>query len=256
MATYLVTGTGRGVGLGLAMVKSLASAPESEVSTIFATVRSSPPQELQDLVSSSNGRVVIISLEVTKLKSIEAAVKEVKAKLGSRGLDVLINNAAVVPADTVDGIENMDGLASVLEVNVEAVHKVTVGFLPLLREGSKKTVLNISSITGSITQAEKWMIANQHAYKISKAALNEMTAIYAQDLKKEGFTFIAVSPGWLKTDQGGPWADLDADTGAKATLDLLKRPRDEVNGKFMNIHVPGWEQTTGLHKYDGQEIPW
>ncbi|KAL4965797.1 uncharacterized protein BDV14DRAFT_199571 [Aspergillus stella-maris] len=254
MATYLVTGTAR--GLGLALVKALSSTPDSEISTIFATVRSSPPQALQDLVASSNGRIVIISLEVTKPESIDAAVKEVKEKLGGRGLDVLINNAAVNPADTVDGIEHMNGLANVLGVNVEAVHKVTVGLLPLLREGNHRTVLNMSSITGSITQAEKWMIANQHAYRISKAALNEMTAIYAQDLKKEGFTFIAVSPGWLKTDQGGPWADLDADIGAKATLDLLKRPRDDVNGKFMNIHVPGWEQATGLHKYDGKEIPW
>ncbi|KAL4793056.1 hypothetical protein BDV19DRAFT_367263 [Aspergillus venezuelensis] len=254
MATYLITGTAR--GLGLALVKALSSAPESKVSTIFATVRSTPPQALQDIVSSSGGRVVIVSLEVTESESVKAAVKEVKEKLGGRGLDVLINNAAVNPADTIDGIEHMNGLENVFGVNVEAVHKVTVGSLPLLREGTQKTVLNMSSITGSITQAEKWMIANQHAYKISKAALNEMTAIYAQDLKNEGFTFIAVSPGWLKTDQGGPWADLDADTGAKATLDLLKRPREEVNGKFMNILVSGWEQATGLHKYDGKEIPW
>ncbi|KAL4928015.1 uncharacterized protein BDV17DRAFT_292035 [Aspergillus undulatus] len=254
MATYLVTGAAR--GLGLALVSALAGAPSSEVSTVFATIRSSPPAALQEIVDKSDGRVVVVSLEVTKQESIDAAVGQVKEKLAGRGLDVLINNAAVNPPDTVDGIENMKGLGMVLGVNVEAVHNLTVGFLPLLREGKRKTVLNMSSITGSMTQAQKWLVANQHAYKISKAALNSMTAIYAADLEKEGFTFVAVSPGWIKTDQGGPYADLDAETAAKATLDLLKSEREQVNGKFMNIHVPGWENATGLHKYDGHELPW
>jgi hypothetical protein len=61
---------------------------------------------------------------------------------------------------------------------------------------------------------------------------------------------------WLRTDQGGPYADLDAETGAKAVLDLLSRDRDALNGKFLNILVPGWENATGLHKYDGKELEW
>lgn len=61
---------------------------------------------------------------------------------------------------------------------------------------------------------------------------------------------------WLRTDQGGPYADLDAETGAKAVLDLLSRDKEALNGKFLNIHVPGWEETKGQHKYDGLEIEW
>ena len=61
---------------------------------------------------------------------------------------------------------------------------------------------------------------------------------------------------WLRTDQGGPYADLDAETGAEAVLALLSRDREALNGKFLNIHVPGWEETKGLHKYDGLEIEW
>lgn len=61
---------------------------------------------------------------------------------------------------------------------------------------------------------------------------------------------------WLRTDQGGPNADLDAETGAKAVLDLLSRDRASLNGKFLNIHVSGWEKATGLHQYDGAELPW
>ena len=61
---------------------------------------------------------------------------------------------------------------------------------------------------------------------------------------------------WVKTDQGGPWADLTGEESAKATLDVLSKNREEINGKLMNIHVAGWENTGKLHSYDGAEIAW
>lgn len=39
-------------------------------------------------------------------------------------------------------------------------------------------------------------------------------------------------------------------------LEVLDKDRSELNGKFMNIKVAGWEDATGLHKYDGKELPW
>ncbi|KAI1135169.1 NAD(P)-binding protein [Hypoxylon sp. FL0543] len=253
MASYLVTGANR--GLGLEIVRVLANKPSSEVSTVFATLRSEPPSALQEIVSSSEGRVVLVQLETRDTKSISEAVDKVKQVVGDRGLDILINNAAI-NNETPEGVATMTNLRETLEVNVEAVQNLTVALLPLLKQGQRKTVLNMSSIVGSITLLERFLIAPHHAYKVSKAALNCLTKLYALDFDKEGFTFFAVSPGWVKTAQGGPYADLDADTAAKAVLDLLKRDRADLNGKFLNIHVPGWEKTTGLHNYDGAEIPW
>jgi len=51
-------------------------------------------------------------------------------------------------------------------------------------------------------------------------------------------------------------ADLEVSVGAKAVFDILERDGSEINGKFLNIHVPGWEHAEGLHQYDGAEIPW
>jgi len=55
---------------------------------------------------------------------------------------------------------------------------------------------------------------------------------------------------------GGEYAQLDVSVGAKAVLDILARDVNELNGKFLNIHVPGWEHAEGLHQYDGGEVPW
>ena len=91
MASYLITGSSRGIGLEL--TKLLTSS--SDVRTVFATARSLSPA-LQEVVNSSNGRVQFVPLEVAKEDSIAAAVQEVTQKLGpGNGLDVLVNNAGI-----------------------------------------------------------------------------------------------------------------------------------------------------------------
>lgn len=140
MASYLVTGTGRGVGLEL--VTQLLALPSSQVSTVFATTRSSPTTALQNLIDKSNGRLVHIPLLVTDKSSIEKAVGLTEQKLDGKGLDVVVNNAGIQPF-TPDGIQNMDNLRDAFETNVEAVHNITVAFLPLLRKSQLKKVVNM-----------------------------------------------------------------------------------------------------------------
>jgi hypothetical protein len=61
---------------------------------------------------------------------------------------------------------------------------------------------------------------------------------------------------WLKTDLGGENADLPVETGVTAVLSIIDKTSHEANGRFFNIHVPGWENKPGLNQYDGKEIPW
>ncbi|KAF6782910.1 short chain oxidoreductase [Colletotrichum musicola] len=95
------------------------------------------------------------------------------------------------------------------------------------------------------------------AYKISKAAMNALTVQYALDYGKEGFSFMALCPGWLKTDLGGgDMADLTPEEGAKASLDILYKPNEETNGQMPKVFVKGWEDAKGPNVYDGTNVPW
>ncbi|EXJ67534.1 uncharacterized protein A1O5_09547 [Cladophialophora psammophila CBS 110553] len=194
-------------------------------------------------------------MAITEKDSIKAAVSQIDKALAGKGLDVLINNAGVLLL-SVDGIETMDNLGYPLKVNVEAVHDITAAFLPLLRKGEQKTVLNITSTLGSVAIAPQFMYAPTPSYKVLKAALNMLTVQYALELGKEGFTFLMVSPGYLKTDMGGDRADLPVEVGAKATLDILFENTKEDNGKCKAIHVPGWEDVEGPNVYNGREVAW
>lgn len=91
MASILITGTSR--GLGLALVNELVSLPTSQIGTIFATARSNA-LALDEIVEKSSGRVVFVKLDVTDQDSIKKAAGEVEKVLGpEKPLDVLVNNA-------------------------------------------------------------------------------------------------------------------------------------------------------------------
>lgn len=92
MASILITGASR--GLGLALVKELVTRPSSEISKIIAAARGDAPL-LEEIVSSSSGRVSVIKLDVTNQASIKQAAAETESILGGNGLDVLVNNAGI-----------------------------------------------------------------------------------------------------------------------------------------------------------------
>ncbi|KAJ5101238.1 hypothetical protein NUU61_003460 [Penicillium alfredii] len=252
MASYLVTGSSR--GLGLALVTRLVALPKAEVGTIIATARQDNSPGLKELVNASAGRIELVTMDVTNEASVKQATTLVEQKLHGKGLDYLINNAGVMDWSPT-GLEGMDNLNEVFNVNVTASHLVTRAFLPLLRRAEKKAVINISTTLGSIAMAEVYQHMKSPAYKISKAAMNMLTVQYAQQYANDGFTFLAISPGWLRTELGSARADLPVDVGAEKVVDIVQKAGPEQNGKFFDILVPGWEKLSRA-RYDGEEIPW
>ncbi|CAG8928618.1 unnamed protein product [Penicillium salamii] len=252
MASYFITGTSRGVGLKLTEI--LATKPASEVSVVFAAARTET-QALKDLASKSDGRIEIVSIDITSEQSVKQAASKVEQSLGDKGLDVLINNAGIMNY-TPDGIETMTDLESSFTTNVTSAHLVTSALLPLLKKGNLKKVANVSTTLGSIGMASTYSLFPVPAYKVSKAALNMLTVQYAQSFADQGFSIFCLSPGWVQTDLGGASADLTIDQSANAVLDVVFRADKQANGKFFNIRVDGWEKAEGLNQYDGAEPSW
>ncbi|OJD29425.1 short chain oxidoreductase [Diplodia corticola] len=252
MASYFVTGSSR--GLGLAIAGLLASKPVADVGKVFASARSETTS-LKELVAKSSGRVEFVQLDITSQESATEAASHVTQSLDGKGLDVLINNAGVMNY-TADGITAMSDLDETFKINVTGVHYVTTAFLPLLEKGQLKKIINISTTLGSIGLSKTYAQMPVPSYKISKAALNMLTVQYALSLADKGFTVVAISPGWIQTDLGGTGADLTIEQGSNATADIIFRVKKEDNGKFLNVHVPGWEKAEGINQYDGGCPPW
>jgi NAD(P)-dependent dehydrogenase (short-subunit alcohol dehydrogenase family) len=145
MASYLVTGSSRGIGLGI--VTHLLSRPSTEMKVVFATARD--PKNCASLVSLANspeglGRIILVTLDVCDKTSISNAVAVIQRALGPKGgLDVLINNAGVlIGHHSIDEMLDEE-LMQNLQTNAFGVHRVTRAFLPLLRAGKKKKIINL-----------------------------------------------------------------------------------------------------------------
>ncbi|KAL3471765.1 hypothetical protein BJX99DRAFT_266516 [Aspergillus californicus] len=254
MASYFITGASRGLGLDL--VRSLATEPATKVSIVYAAARSQT-DALKQLFINAAGRVVIVPLDVDSEMSIKSAVGHVERSQGNKGLDVLINVAGIM-THIPQGIAAMDArdLNYIFNTNVTGVHLVTRSFLPLLKQGTLKKVINYSSTLGSIGVAPAMAVQDSPSYKVSKAALNMLTVQYALSFADEGFTFTVLNPGWVKTELGGDNADIDIETSTEAVLDLISRVGRQDNGKFFNIRVPAFDHRPEAFQYAGKEIPW
>lgn len=146
MATYYVTGASRGIGLEL--VKQLLELPADQVSLVFANSRSAPTPALAELIASSGGRATHILGAVNNAEAVEEAARQVEAQLGPahKGLDVLVNNAGIAGPPPPGGklVDTPpEELTDILDTNVVGPHRVTKAFLPLLRKGEQKKIINM-----------------------------------------------------------------------------------------------------------------
>ncbi|KAK7474050.1 hypothetical protein BaRGS_00034713, partial [Batillaria attramentaria] len=125
-------------------------------------------------------------------------------------------------------------------------------FLPLLKKAaesrssqlmscSKAAIINVSSVMSSIDSSLKTR-GNSYHYRASKAALNMVTALMSLELKSFGILAAAIHPGWVKTDMGGPGADLDKDVSIRSCWSTITSMSEKSSGL--------------LHNYDGKIIPW
>jgi len=103
--------------------------------------------------------------------------------------------------------------------------------LPLLGRARRPRVVNISSLAGSISAKEDH---RHYAYSVSKAALNMLTRGMAAELRGRGITVVAVTPGWVQTEMGGPRAPLTVQESARSLAGTIGRLTEKDAGQFLD----------------------
>jgi NAD(P)-dependent dehydrogenase (short-subunit alcohol dehydrogenase family) len=225
--TYLITGASRGIGLEFARVLSARG------ERVLAAVRD--PRGSAALAPLAP-RVHAVELDVSDVRSIETLGERV----GDGPIDVLINNAGVTSRAT-KSIASLDAadMQAVFMVNSIAPMLVTKSLLPNLRAGARKLIIQITSQLGSIANNTG---GSSYGYRASKTALNQLNRSLSNDLRPEGFTCVAIHPGWVRTDMGGPDADLTVAQSVASMVRVIDGLAAARSGAFLN--------------YDGGELPW
>ena len=230
MATVLITGTNRGIGLEF--VKQFLARGD----TLLATCRDIASATELDRLKVNNEKLQIFELDVSSQESMESLPE----KLEGQAIDIFINNAGVYgPRDSEFGNVSTGEWAKVFQINAKAPMILTQLLIENLHDGFEKKLIYIRSKMGSIDDNKG---GGSYVYRSSKAALNAVAKCIAVDLGNSGYSVAVLHPGWVQTGMGGPNALIDTGTSVSNMINVIDNLNTQNSGSFFN--------------YDGVIIPW
>jgi NAD(P)-dependent dehydrogenase (short-subunit alcohol dehydrogenase family) len=218
MNTALIVGASRGLG------RALTQEHLQRGWRVIATVRD--PLALSDLSSEYGDRLEVEILDVTD----RAAASALHARLAQRTLDLLFANAGILGARTLPiGEVEDDVFTHLMLVNALCPLRLIDQFIDLVPSTGVAAVM--SSGLGSIAGNG---FGSWEAYRMSKAALNMGLRSLAIRRAGEGRTYLAVGPGWVRTDMGGADAPLTIEQSIPRLTDMLERRRGAGGYAFVS----------------------
>lgn len=221
--TAIVTGGNRGIGYDIC--RQLG---EQGYSVLMGSRDAANGAEAAAALRDGGADVTALTLDVSQRGSIERAVASAWERFGR--IDVLVNNAGIF-LDRYSGLDvAQETVRQTLEVNVMGPLYLMQAVIPYMRQGGYGRIVNVSSKMGQLSG----MGSGSLAYRTSKSALNAMTAILAAEVRDSNILINAASPGWVRSDMGGPSASRTLAEGADTPVWLATLPDDGPTGGFFH----------------------
>ena len=190
--TALVTGAGRGIGRAIAIQLAQAGAKVVLVARSVDEL-----SETSDRIKELGGAALTVPADLSTISEVTRVAERTSQVLG--GVEVLINNAAVVwplgPSVRIDHRE----WATAIQINLVAVAALSFALLPAMLDRGWGRIVNVSS--GIVSHPEAMIGGN--AYAAGKAALEAHTINLAAELAGSGVTVNAFRPGSVDTAMQG-----------------------------------------------------
>ncbi len=246
----LVTGGNRGIGFAISKQLSLKGISviigSRDIRQGEATAKSIgplPPAGGTATTSTTKTTVSVCELDVTDQDSVNRLTSTINSKFGR--LDILVNNAGILLDEANNGPSRTDLqiVKATLETNLIGAWRLCQSFLPLMKKNKYGRIVNVSSGAGALATIQQSLYAP--AYSLSKASLNVLTIMLANELRREreasNILVNAVDPGWVRTDMGGPAAPRSVEEGADTAVWLATLPdRGPTGGFFFDRKRTEW----------------
>jgi NAD(P)-dependent dehydrogenase (short-subunit alcohol dehydrogenase family) len=220
MATVVITGANRGIGLEMARQYK-----KRGVDVVVACRKSSDELAKLDVE-------VIEGVDVAD----DAAVGRLASGLGGRAVDVLVNCAGILSDESLGDLD-FDRMRRQYEVNSLGPLRVTAALKDNLGQGSKVAI--VTSRMGSI---EDNTSGGRYGYRMSKAAVNMAGRSLANDLKDRGVAVAILHPGFVRTEMTGHQGLIDPPESAAGLIARIDEVTLETTGTFWHTN--------------GEVIPW
>jgi NAD(P)-dependent dehydrogenase (short-subunit alcohol dehydrogenase family) len=185
MASVLITGSGKGIGLATAL--TLARAGHS----IYATLRN--PERAKELAAECAQQSLPVHVSVMDVDSDDSVTAAITSIVQSAGnIDVLINNAGVERNGSTEDLSMAD-IRAVMETNYFGAVRCIKAILPHMRTRRSGCIVNVTSVAGRVSTSPLG------AYAASKFALEALSESLAQEVKSFNIRVAVVEPGIIDT---------------------------------------------------------
>lgn len=229
--TAVVTGGNRGIGVEIC--RQLA---QYRYRVILTSRDAANGEQAARELRRDGAEIIALALDVSDPQSIRELRDFVVESYGAP--DALINNAAVQLDKSGHVLEvEAEIFRETLETNVLGPLQLCQAFMPLMLARNYGRIVNVSSGMGR----SEGMAVNSPAYRMSKAALNALTLMLANAARERNVLVNAASPGWVRTEMGGPSAPRTVVEGADTLVWLAMLPDDGPRGGlFMDRKPLAW----------------
>ena len=225
MPTVLIVGASRGIGLEFATQYRAAGW------TVFGTHRAE-----KDRITLRDLGVQTLNVDVLNAREVTGMAWQLEGEK----VDVAIINAGVYGprASTLTQPPSDEQFDQVMRTNVLAVMRIIPVVAPLL-SSARGTLAIITSRMGSIADASA---SYGMLYRTSKASANMLAKLAHGEYAPLGVRVLAMHPGWVRTDMGGPNADVDVSSSVNGLRNVISNPQAYPSGSFFD--------------YKGQALAW
>jgi NAD(P)-dependent dehydrogenase (short-subunit alcohol dehydrogenase family) len=231
----LVTGGNKGIGFETCRQLGLKG-----YTVILAARDIAKGESSTQKLKNKNLDVQFLKLDVRSEADADAAYDFVTQNYGR--LDALVNNAGVFidHVGPAEGAEHpifeadIHDIRESMETNTYGAFRMCQRFVPLMLEAGYGRVVNVSSGMAQLIE----MNGGYPGYRISKVGLNAVTKIFADETDGTNVLINSVCPGWVKTDMGGPSAEIEVAEGADSLVWLATLPDGSPSGGFFRERKP------------------
>lgn len=226
----LITGASQGIGRAMAIEAAKQGAK------VLAVARSQELlDELANEILSAGFHIEVLSADITNPEHREKMVQTAEQKFG--GLDVLVNNAGIGATGHFADV-SPDRLRQIMEVNFFGLTETVRVFLPVLKQGNKPAIVNISSIAG------KRGIPARSEYSASKFAVQGFSQALRAELAKDEIDVLIICPGLTQTNFSKNMLEqkakikmdhmrgMTSEQVAEATLRAIAKGKNEITLTF------------------------
>jgi uncharacterized oxidoreductase len=212
--TIFITGSTSGIG------RALAEAFHKLGNKVIISGRR---KALLDEVTAANPGMESISFDITDLASIEAAGRELAERFPK--LNVLINNAGIMPFDDASGLIDDRISQSIITTNLLGPIRMTSALIDQLKSQPRSVIINNTSVLAYLP------LATNAVYSATKAALHSYTMSQRFTLRDTSVRVQEIAPPWVDTDlihkSGDPRA-MPLDAFIAETMDKLAGDDEEI----------------------------